>query len=179
MTDEIIDIVDSNNNVIGKEWKSIAHKKGLPHRATHIWIYNSRGEILIQKRAKEKTFFADLWDFSAAGHIPSGETPEEASIREINEELGIEICLDDLKFIEIRNHKFKRGNEENIEFNYIYLVKWEGDFSDVKIQKLEIQEAKLVNANELRNNFLEHPDKYTPGKDYWLKMIDLVLESLK
>ena len=58
MADELIDICDENNNLIDiQKMKSEAHKDGLWHRASHIWIYNSNGEILLQLRAKEKPLY--------------------------------------------------------------------------------------------------------------------------
>ena len=92
MADELIDICDENNNLINvQKTKSEAHKNGLWHRASHIWIYNSNGEILLQLRAKEKPLYPDMWDISAAGHISAGEDPITSGLREVKEEIGLEI----------------------------------------------------------------------------------------
>lgn len=69
MADELIDIFDENNNPRGiQKLKSEAHKEGIWHRAVHIWIYNLKGEILLQLRSKNKELYPDRWDVSAAGH---------------------------------------------------------------------------------------------------------------
>lgn len=68
MGDELVDICDENNNLHGiRKTTSEAHRAGLWHRASHVWIYNSKGEILLQLRAKEKLLYPDMWDISAAG----------------------------------------------------------------------------------------------------------------
>ena len=77
--------------------KSEAHTDGLWHRAAHIWIYNSKGEILLQLRAKDKQFWPDRWEISAAGHVGAGEKPEDAAVRELSEELGISAKAEDLE----------------------------------------------------------------------------------
>lgn len=62
MADELIDICDEQNNLTGETvMKSVAHTKGLFHRSTHVWIYNSQGEMLLQLRAKEKKIYQEVW----------------------------------------------------------------------------------------------------------------------
>ncbi len=82
MADELIDIVDENNKLTGvRKMKSEAHKKGLWHRASHVWIYNSKNELLIQLRAKDKVTDADRWDMAAAGHVGAGEETLATAVR--------------------------------------------------------------------------------------------------
>lgn len=92
MTDEIVDIVDENDKVIGKELKSICHKKGLRHRIAGVILLSSKGKMWLQTRNKNKTG-GNLLDFSASGHIKSGTTYEEGAYRELEEELGIRTPL--------------------------------------------------------------------------------------
>ncbi len=90
MADELIDICDENNNLLGiRKMKSEAHWEGLWHRAAHTWIYNSRKEVLLQLRAKNKELYPAVWDYAAAGHISAGEEPLDASVRETQEEIGL------------------------------------------------------------------------------------------
>ena len=82
MADELIDICDESNNLTKiQKMKSYAHKAGLWHRTAHIWIYNSKGNILLQLRAKEKLLYPDMWDISAAGHVSAGEDPTTSGLR--------------------------------------------------------------------------------------------------
>lgn len=100
MSDELIDIYNEENKPLFgvQKMKSEAHRKGLWHRASHVWIYNSKGEILLQLRAKNKEFWPNMWDISVAGHIGSGEDQLSATVRETEEEVGLRIMPDDLDY---------------------------------------------------------------------------------
>lgn len=91
MVDELLDLVDENDEVIGTVWKSEAHGcPGMIHREVAVGVFNDSGEILIQQRSMKKTSPGE-WKITAAGHIGADEDPLLAAKREVNEELGIEI----------------------------------------------------------------------------------------
>ncbi len=90
---EYLDEVDENNRVIGTKSRPEIHEKALRHRSVHIFIFNTRGELYLQKRSPHKDQYPDHWDSSAAGHTDPGETPLEAAQRELMEELGLEVKL--------------------------------------------------------------------------------------
>lgn len=87
--DEIVTIVDEYNNVIKAlpRWKMRAER--LSHRASYVLVFNSHGELYVQKRTSTKDVFAGYYDVAAGGVVVEGESYEEAAAREINEELGI------------------------------------------------------------------------------------------
>lgn len=89
MPDLPIQIVDKNNQPTGSATKQEAWKNGLIHRVVRISILNEAGQLLIQKRSKQKELFPGRWDNSAAGHVDAGETYEQAALRELSEELGL------------------------------------------------------------------------------------------
>lgn len=92
MADELIDIVDENDVPTGiQKMKSLAHADGSWHRVAHIWIYNSKGEVLLQLRAPNKLLYPNKWDVSVAGHIGAGEDIIAGAQREIQEEIGVKI----------------------------------------------------------------------------------------
>ena len=88
--DEILDIVDEQNSVIGKAPREEIHRKGLQHRSSHIFIFNSEGRLYLQKRAYSKKEHPGYYDSSAAGHVEEGESYFVCAIRELEEELGID-----------------------------------------------------------------------------------------
>ncbi len=90
---EILEVVDEKNRVIGTASRWDIHQKSLRHRSVHIFIFNSRGGLYLQKRSPHKDQYPDHWDSSAAGHTDPGESPLEAAQRELMEELGIEAKL--------------------------------------------------------------------------------------
>jgi isopentenyl-diphosphate delta-isomerase type 1 len=86
---EVLEIVDSEDRVIGTATRREIHEKGLCHRAVHIFVFNSQGEMFIQRRSAEKDRHPLKLDSSAAGHVDPGESYETTARRELGEELGI------------------------------------------------------------------------------------------
>lgn len=96
---EYLDVVDEYGKPTGEiVERGIEHRDGIPHRTSHLWIIrekNGRPEILLQKRAANKTF-PGCYDISSAGHIPAGDDHIPSAIRELKEELGVTIDGSDL-----------------------------------------------------------------------------------
>ena len=89
VSEELLDVVDENDVVVGVEKRGRIHARGLMHRAVHILLFNSAGEVFLQKRSMSKDEMPGYWDTSAAGHLDSGEAYLDCAYREIEEELGI------------------------------------------------------------------------------------------
>ena len=89
---EYLDVVDNNGNPTGEiVERSVAHREGIPHRTSHLWLIRRRGnriQILLQKRSLTKSF-PGCYDISSAGHIPAGQDYLSSAVRELKEELGI------------------------------------------------------------------------------------------
>src|ERR1700756_3847872 len=86
--DEIFDVVNDRDEVIGQNTRSEVHRLGLRHRAVHVLVFNRRGELFLQKRSLKKDTFPGTWDSSASGHLDSGEDYDACAVRELREELG-------------------------------------------------------------------------------------------
>jgi isopentenyldiphosphate isomerase len=89
VSDELLDVVNDNDEVIGVRRREDIHAEELMHRAVHILLFNSQGELFLQKRSLSKDEQPGKWDSSAAGHVDSGEAYLDCACREIDEELGI------------------------------------------------------------------------------------------
>ncbi len=102
---EMFDIVDENDRVIGQAPRSECHgNPALVHRVAHVLVFNSRGELLLQKRSQAKDIQPGKWDTSVGGHLDPGESYLEAACREMREELGIEgVALTYLYASKVRN----------------------------------------------------------------------------
>jgi isopentenyldiphosphate isomerase len=89
MSEEIFDVVNDRDEVIGRRTRADVHRLGLQHRAVHVLVFNARGELFLQKRSMKKDCFPGAWDSSAAGHLDCGEAYDVCAVRELGEELGI------------------------------------------------------------------------------------------
>ena len=96
---EYFDEVDENDRVLGVITREEAHKKNIRHRAVHVFVQNTRGQWLLQRRSSGKDLDPLKWTTSCSGHVDAGETYIHAAIRECSEELGIKISECDLKEI--------------------------------------------------------------------------------
>lgn len=86
---EILEVVDADDRVVGTATRAEIHRLGLLHRAVHIFIFNKSGDIYVQRRSALKDRHPSKLDSSAAGHVDPGESYEQTAVRELEEELGI------------------------------------------------------------------------------------------
>ncbi len=119
VSNELLDVVDEQDTVITVKTRGEIHARGLMHRAVHILVFNSNGELFLQKRSMSKDEQPGKWDSSAAGHVDSGETYLDCARREITEELGIvaELPMEALFKLPASN---LTGNEHCMVYRYIY-----------------------------------------------------------
>ena len=92
--DELFDVVDAEDRVLRQERRSVVHAQGLLHRAVHVFVFNSRGELLVQRRSASKDEFPLTYTSSASGHVGAGETYDECAPRELMEEIGLDSPLE-------------------------------------------------------------------------------------
>lgn len=90
---EVLDVVNDQDDVIGQASMTDVYARQLNHRIVHVLVFNSQGEMLLQKRSEKKAFCPGHWSTSIGGHVQSGETYEAAALREAKEELGIDVAL--------------------------------------------------------------------------------------
>lgn len=93
MTDpsqEVLDVVDTEDRVVDQAPRGEVHDQGLLHRAVHVLLLDPQDRLILQRRAQTKRTYAGLWTSSASGHVPTGQAPVAAAHRETEEELGLE-----------------------------------------------------------------------------------------
>ena len=152
MPEEIFDVVDINDQVIGQAARAEVHAQGLLHRAANIFVFNSRGELLLQKRTATKDEFPCCYTSSASGHLSAGETYDEAAPREMEEELGLRSPLEYLA-------KFA-GNSENAN-EHTVLYRTITDDEPV-LDPEEIESAAFYPLSEIAEMLAQAPDEFTP-----------------
>ncbi len=97
---EFFDVLDEQGNKTGKtKARTEVHRDGDWHRAVHIWIVNDKNEALLQKRSPNKDSNPNMWDISCGGHLSAGEDTLAAAVREIKEELGVDVLPSELQLI--------------------------------------------------------------------------------
>lgn len=123
MSEEIFDIVNERDEVIGQAPRSEVHAKGLWHRAVHVLVFNSRGEVFLQKRSMKKDTAKGKWDSSSSGHVDTGEEYDATAVRELHEEIGLVISAPPQRLF-----KIDASAETGWEFCWIYRCTAEGPF---------------------------------------------------
>ncbi|MBI4170262.1 MAG: NUDIX domain-containing protein [Candidatus Aenigmarchaeota archaeon] len=144
-------IVDENNNAIGKAPRGEVHSKGIWHRGVHILIFNSKNEILLQKRSMTKDLYKGYWTDAATGHVSAGDSYESAAKRELKEELGISTKL--TRLLDFR--KFT-GNDN--EFIRVFVGRHDGPF---RVNKEEVDFVKFFSYDKVLK--LMRKEKFTPA----------------
>jgi isopentenyldiphosphate isomerase len=123
MSEEIFDVVNVRDEVIDQRPRSEVHARGLLHRAVHVLVFNSRGEVFLQKRSMKKDRQPGVWDSSCSGHVDSGENYDETAVRELREEIGLELKTPLQKLF-----KIDACAETDAEFVWIYRCASDGPF---------------------------------------------------
>ncbi|HEY4415579.1 MAG TPA: NUDIX domain-containing protein [Verrucomicrobiae bacterium] len=123
MPEEIFDIVNERDEVIGQSPRKEVHARGLWHRAVHVLVFNARGEVFLQKRSMLKDTAKGKWDSSSSGHVDTGEDYDPCAVRELREEIGL-VVTQPLK----RLFKLDARKETGWEFCWIYYCENEGPF---------------------------------------------------
>jgi isopentenyl-diphosphate delta-isomerase type 1 len=143
--EELLDLLDEAGKVVGRVRRGEVHgNPSLRHRAVHIFVRNSRGDLYLQKRSRLKRVAPGLWDTSVGGHVPSGESYEQGALRELEEELGI--VLPDAAPLE-RSHDWVWSTGFETEHTRTYLLRWDGV---VRPDPLEVEEGRWWTEEELR-----------------------------
>ena len=149
---EYLDILDENGNKTGeKDTRENIHKKGLLHSEVAAFIYTNSGKILLQKRTSNKKTYAGIWSVTG-GHVLSGENNDEAIIREIKEELNLNIKIENKTLVAIYKSKKIKDDIINNKFFSIYNVEIrEEDISKITIQTEELEDVKMFSIEEIEN----------------------------
>ena len=153
--EEIFDVVDRSDRVIGKASREEVHSKGLLHRSAHLLVFDASGRVLLQKRSMGKDTFPGRWDSSVSGHVDSGEEYDECVVREAFEEIGVS-----LERVPERVFKIDACEETANEFTWVYRHHYEGPFV---VSKEEISEVKWFSEKEIERMLLEELDTLSPA----------------
>ena len=124
MNEEIFDIVNDQDQVIGRMPRSQVHAQGHKHRAVHVLVFNAAGRLFLQKRSMRKATFPGVWDSSASGHLDSGEEYDACAVREVREEIGLILSAPPRRLF-----KVDACHATGQEFAWVYRLESEGPFT--------------------------------------------------
>jgi isopentenyl-diphosphate Delta-isomerase len=159
---DFVILVDENNVETGTMEKMEAHEKALLHRAISVFICNTEGEWLLQRRAFDKYHSNGLWTNTCCSHPFPGETNYDAAHRRLKEEMGMEATLCEIFWFVYKEPLDNKLTEYELDHVFV-------GFTDnhPEINTLEVTEWKYMSFNELKSDIENHPEKYT----VWFKMI--------
>ncbi|HEU5069363.1 MAG TPA: NUDIX domain-containing protein [Verrucomicrobiae bacterium] len=153
MTEDIFDIVNERDEVIGRAPRSEVHARGLLHRAVHVLVFNARGELFLQKRSKTKDREPGRWGAACSGHVDSGEDYDTAVMRELGEELGWTPAAPPQRILRI-----EACRETDQEFVWIYRCTGEGPFT---LNADEIETGGWFSRAQIERWLAERPEDFT------------------
>ena len=165
---EFVILVDEQDNAIGTMEKQQAHVEGVLHRAFSIFIFNSKKELLLQKRASTKYHCGGMWTNTCCSHPRENESVVDAANRRLQEEMGMQSSLKPI-FTFVYKAEFANGLTEH-EFDHVYF----GESNEMpSINNEEVEDFRFIGMKELQLEIKESPNNFTP---WFLIALDRVNE---
>jgi isopentenyl-diphosphate delta-isomerase type 1 len=155
MSEDIFDIVNERDEVIGRAPRGEVHARGLLHRAVHVLVFNSRGEVFLQKRSMKKDRQPGVWDSSCSGHVDSGEDYDQTAVRELREEIGLNLSAPPQRLF-----KIDACEETDAEFVWVYRCENEGPF---QLHPDEIEKGDWFARERVSAWIQEKPQEFAPA----------------
>jgi isopentenyldiphosphate isomerase len=152
MNEEIFNVVNERDEVVGRAPRREVHAKGLMHRAVHVLVFNARGEVFLQKRSMKKDTARGKWDSSASGHLDSGEDYDVCAVRELREEIGLQ-----LPSVPGRILRVEACKETGWEFVWVYRCASEGPFT---LHPDEIERGDWFSPHKVSQWIRERPEDF-------------------
>lgn len=154
MREEIFDVVNERDEVVGRNTRQEVHRLGLLHRAVHILVFNKAGEIFLQKRSQTKDRHPGAWDSSSSGHVDSGETYDQCAVRELMEEIGLQHPSP------ARLFKLAASERTDQEHVWVYKCNSEGPFT---LHPHEIERGEWYAARAVDKWLDDRPEDFAPA----------------
>jgi isopentenyl-diphosphate delta-isomerase len=160
-TEKQIILVDEQDREVGTGEKLETHRKGILHRAISVFIFNSKGELMLQKRAKTKYHSGGLWTNTCCSHPRPGETTETAARRRLQEEMGF-TCD-----VRPAGHLLYRVTFDNglTEHEYDHMFIGESD-ADPVLNPDEAEDWKWLSPEDIKKDMTVNPGSYS----HWFKL---------
>ena len=159
--DEVI-VVNEKDEVLGYTDKMEAHRKGILHRAISVFIFNTSGEWLLQKRASHKYHSSDLWSNTACTHPLKDETELEAANRRLNQEMGMTATLKKVFDFQYKAHLDNELIENELDHIFVGITD-----EEPVVNPEEVSNFGYLSTEELESAMNKHPENFTE----WFKLL--------
>lgn len=153
--EEIVDVVNERNEVIGRRLRSEIHRLRLMHRAVHVLVFNDAGLLFLQKRSLRKDCFPGKWDSSASGHLDAGESYDACAVREVREEIGLTLSAVPERLFEIA-----ACPQTGQEFVRVYRCRSNGPF---QLREEEVSEGRWLSPAKVDQWTARSPNDFASG----------------
>lgn len=175
----MIDVLNENGEKTGEVVsREDVHKLGLWHKCVHIWIINGKGEVLLQKRSEQKATNPNMWTTATSGHLSAGDTSIEGAIRELSEEIGLQVNEDELKYLfTVKESGVNDNNEKHIienEITDVYLIEKNVAITELKLQEEEVSSVKWFSYEAFKKMVMENDKTLVPHKEMQVKMLQIL-----
>lgn len=172
---EVVVLVDEQNNQIGTAPKETVHTTNTPlHRGFSLFLFNSKGELLLTKRSRKKKTFSGVWTNTVCGHPGVRESAVDAAKRRLNDELRI--MNDELKDIkEVAPYRYRFADKNGIVEHEICPIVVAHADTNPKPNKEEIDDWKWIGWEEFLEDLKKNPDVYSP----WSKEESDILREIR
>ena len=165
---EYFDVLEENGEYADRvESREDCHKYGFWHKAVALYIINSKNQVLLQKRSATKRLWPNMWDITAGGHVLAGEFGFQSIIRELKEELGLDVNKEDILFLGASTSSNVKSDVINKHFNEYYIVHKDIDISKIKLQTEEVSEVKWFEKEDVINRINNNFDGITDKEGCW------------
>lgn len=158
---EKVILVDEFDNAVGAEENLRSHLKGLLHRSLSVFIFNSRGDMLLQKRAAAAHPFGGLWSNACCSHPRPGEATRAAAHRRLAGEMGFMCPLREV--FSLRRRMRLAGGMIEHEFDHVLVGEYDGE---PRPRPAAVEVWKWMPAADLMRAVADSPAEFTP----WLRL---------
>jgi isopentenyl-diphosphate delta-isomerase len=153
---EQVILVDETDQPLGTMEKMEAHRRAVLHRAFSVFIFNSRGEMLLQQRAEEKYHSAGLWTNACCSHPRPGEDTRAAALRRLREELGFTTDL--FKLFEFTYRTAYDNGLTEFEFDHVFVGTYDQEISP---DQTEVSDYRYRSMPEIEAELKSAPETYS------------------
>ncbi|MBU1198037.1 NUDIX domain-containing protein [Candidatus Micrarchaeota archaeon] len=159
MVEEMFELVNEKDEVIGRVSRKDAHRELLRHRAVHVFLFNENGELFVQQRSASKDTHPLRFGSSMGGHVDIGETYRQAAVRELKEELGITAEENELQEL----HMFDPVDYNWMEFAVLYSLHYKKKrHGEICLSKEECKSGAFRVVKEIEQSIRNDPSRWTP-----------------